>query len=94
MVWMLVCIRARVVGMRGSPFFAGLEQHELLVDIGCCPFPTFGYDIGSISGLFPARLKELRALLPDSRFVPARLAPGVGVVEVFGIEYRDTDVGP
>lgn len=32
--------------------------------------------------------------MPDPRFVPARLAPGLGLVAVLALEYRDTDIRP
>ena len=80
--------------MRDSAYFDGVGQHEIVLDAGPCRLPAFGYDFGWIAADFPARYRALRKLLPDPRFVPARLAPGVGVVHVFCIEYRDTDVGP
>jgi hypothetical protein len=32
--------------------------------------------------------------MPDPRFSPARLAPGLGAVAITCFEYRDTDIGP
>ena len=32
--------------------------------------------------------------MPDPRFCPARLAPGLGAIAVTCFEYRDTDLGP
>jgi hypothetical protein len=56
--------------------------------------PIFYYDGTAAGAVFPARLKALRRLMPDPRFSPARLAPGVGAVAVTCFEYRDTDIGP
>ena len=56
--------------------------------------PIFYYDGTAQTAVFPARLKALREILPDPRFVPARLAPGLGAVAVSCFEYRDTDIGP
>lgn len=56
--------------------------------------PLFYYDGSAQTAIFPARLRELRLMLPDPRFVPARLAPGLGVIAVSCFEYRDTDIGP
>jgi hypothetical protein len=56
--------------------------------------PIFYYEGSAISAIFPARLKALRELMPDPRFCPARLAPGVGTVALTCLEYRDTDIGP
>lgn len=80
--------------MRGSPFFEQVRQID--VEIGGEPgkAPTFYYDGGSMTAVFPARYRELRELMPDRRYVPARLAPGLGVLAITCFEYRDTDVGP
>lgn len=79
--------------MRGSPFFDGVSQVEAEVAGRLAMAPTFYYDASAMTALFPARYGALRRLLPDSRFVPARLAPGLGVVSISCLEYRDTDVG-
>jgi hypothetical protein len=78
--------------MRGSPFFEGVEQSEAQLGDRTIKFPVFYYDGESMTGVFPARLSKLRKLLPDPRFVPARIAPGLGVVTVTCFEYRDTDI--
>ena len=56
--------------------------------------PVFIYDAVITVASFPARLGALRPLMPDHRVSPARLAPGLGVVSVACVEYRDTEVGP
>lgn len=80
--------------MRGSSFFEGIHQ----VDIDCRGepgrTPTFYYDGASMVAVFPARYAALRRLMPDPRFVPARLAPGLGLVALMALEYRDTDLRP
>lgn len=80
--------------MRGSAFFDGIRQIDM--EIGGRPsrVPAFYYDATMMNAAFPARLAGLRDLLPDRSFVPARLAPGVGVLVVSAFEYRDTDLGP
>ncbi len=80
--------------MRGSPFFDGVSQADAEIAGQAVKMPIFYYDGSAITALFPARYGELRKLLPDPRFVPARLAPGLGVVAVNCLEYRDTDIGP
>jgi hypothetical protein len=80
--------------MRGSPFFDGVRQVELTYAGETSAMPIFYYDGSAITALFAARLGALRGLLPDPRFVPARLAPGLGVIGVTAFEYRDTDIGP
>ncbi len=56
--------------------------------------PVFYYDGTAIQAVFAARLGALRRLMPDPRFAPARLAPGLGAVVITCFEYRDTDIGP
>jgi hypothetical protein len=46
-----------------------------------------------MTAMFPAKLGVLRELLPDRRLVPARLAPGVGLVAVMAIDYKSGDAG-
>lgn len=80
--------------MRGSPFFEGVRQVDAEIAGQPAKLPVFYYDAAGIMALFPARYAELRRLLPDRRLVPARLAPGLGVLAVSCLEYRDTDIGP
>lgn len=79
--------------MRASPFFEGINQVELTSAGHTLRLPVFYYDGRAVTAVFPARLAGLRRLLPDSRFVPARLAPGVGLVGITAFEYADTDIG-
>jgi len=79
--------------MPGSSFFDGVAQAEFTADGHELRLPIFYYDGRAVSAVFPARLRALRDLLPDRRFVPARLAPGVGLLAITAFEYTDTDVG-
>jgi hypothetical protein len=80
--------------MRGSAFFEDVRQIDIMVDDHPAKSPLFFYDGSYISAAFPARYRRLRELMPDPRYVPARLAPGLGVVAITCFETRDTDVGP
>lgn len=80
--------------MRVSPFFEGVEQVEATLVGEPAKLPIFYYDGTAQTAVFPARLGALRRMLPDRRFVPARLAPGLGAIGVTCFEYRDTDIGP
>lgn len=80
--------------MRGSAFFKDVRQIDLKIGGELGKVPLFFYDGSYISAAFPARYRALRELMPDPRYVPARLAPGLGVVAVTCFETRDTDVGP
>lgn len=82
---------------RQSGFFEGVEQIDAQFgDSGefAGRVPIFYYDGTAQTAVFPAKLGALRKLLPDPRFVPARLAPGLGAVALTCFEYRDTDIGP
>jgi Acetoacetate decarboxylase (ADC) len=80
--------------MRGSPFFDGVTQVDAEIAGQAAKLPVFYHDASAMTALFPARYAELRRLMPDPRFVPARLAPGLGVLAVSCLEYYDTDIGP
>jgi hypothetical protein len=79
--------------MRGSPFFDGVAQSEVTIAGQPTAVPIFYYDGTSTTAVFAARLGALRRLMPDPRFRPARLAPGLGALAVTCFEYRDTDIG-
>ena len=80
--------------MRGSAFFEDVRQIDMMIGEQPSKSPLFFYDGSYISAAFPARYRRLRELMSDPRYVPARLAPGLGVVAVTCAENRDTDVGP
>lgn len=80
--------------MRGSAFFEGVSQVESTLAGQSLELPVFYYDGTATCAVFPARLGRLRRLMPDPRFQPARLLPGVGTVAIACFEYRDTDIGP
>lgn len=79
---------------RDSTFFDGVDQIDLELDGEACKVPIFYYDGTAQTAVFPARLGALRRMLPDRRFLPARLAPGLGAIGITCFEYRDTDIGP
>jgi hypothetical protein len=80
--------------MRGSPFFDGVKQVDAAIGGEQGKLPCFYYDASSMTATFPARLSALRALMPDPRYVPARFAPGLGIVAISCLEYRDSDIRP
>lgn len=79
---------------RDSAFFDGVSQVDAVLAGEPAKLPIFYYEGTAQTAVFPARLSGLRALLPDPRFVPARLAPGVGALGITCFEYADTDIGP
>ncbi len=80
--------------MRRSSFFDGVAQIEAILEGEAVRLPIFYYDGAAIGAVFPARLGRLRALMPDPRLRPSRLAPGVGAVAITCFQYADTDIGP
>ena len=80
--------------MRGSAFFEDIRQIDFMIGDQLTKTPTFYYDGSYISAVFPARYRRLRELMPDPRYVPARLAPGLGMVLIVCQDLRDTDIGP
>lgn len=77
-----------------SAFFAGLSRTAVRIGNHDLAVPFFVQDASAMTAVFPAHLGALRRLMPDPRFVPARLTPGLGIVAITGFEYRETDVGP
>lgn len=80
--------------MRRSSFFDGVTQIEATLAGEAVRLPIFYYEGVAIGAVFPARLGSLRALMPDPRLRPARLAPGIGAVAITCFQYADTDIGP
>lgn len=80
--------------MTRSPFFDGVTQADVAIAGQPEKLPHFCYDGTATSVVLLARLGALRRLMPDPRFSPARLAPGLGAVAITCFEYRDTDDGP
>ncbi len=80
--------------MRNTPFFDGVTQSEVTIAGQPAKVPIFYYDGTATQAVFAARLGALRRLMPDPRYCPARLAPGIGAVAITCFEYRDTDIGP
>ena len=75
-------------------FFSGVDQLEADIAGVRSKTPTFYRDARCFTLLLPARLLALRRLLPDTRFVPAQVVPGIGAVNLTAFEYYDTDINP
>ena len=80
--------------MRASSIFDGVRQIDVEIAGQPAKLPAFYRDAVEMTAIFPAHFRALRRLLPDQRLEPASLAPGLGVVAVSCLEYRDTDLGP
>lgn len=75
-------------------FFTDIEQVEINVAGGTAKFPIFYRDARMFTIMLPAKVMKLRRMLPDTRFVPAQMLPGVGGLALTAFEYYDTDVQP
>lgn len=75
-------------------FFSGVEQVEMKYDGGKGMMPIFYREARSFTIMLPANWSKLRRALPDPRFQPAQVLPGVGAVALTAFEYYDTDVKP
>ncbi|MHB8894576.1 MAG: acetoacetate decarboxylase family protein [Candidatus Geothermincolia bacterium] len=75
-------------------FFAGIDQVELKVDGGQAKFPIFYRDARMFTVVLPANYLALKRMLPDPRFAPAQVLPGVGAIYLAAFEYFDVDIGP
>jgi hypothetical protein len=80
--------------MTGGSFFDGVEQLELAIDGHDVVLPIFYREASAMSAIFPARYGRLVEVLPDPRFRPVRVAPGVGLLMITAFDYRDSDLGP
>lgn len=56
--------------------------------------PTFYRAARCFTAVFPARLLEMYRRIPDRRFVPVQVLPGIGAVHLTAFDYLDTDIGP
>ena len=75
-------------------FFAGVEQVDVWAAGKKVKLPIFYRDARAYIAVFPASIFALKRLLPDPRFTPAQMFPGVGALGLACFEYHDTDVGP
>jgi len=80
--------------MRNSKsIFEGIRQTKVVIGGFTCTLPLFYIGGTATIGMFPARLSKLRKKSPDSRFEPASIFPGVGIVTVIAFEF-ETTIGP
>jgi hypothetical protein len=75
-------------------FFQGVDQVDVWAAGQKVKLPIFYRDARAYLAIFPANVFELKKLLPDPRFSPAQMLPGVGAVGLACFEYYDTDIGP
>ncbi len=77
-------------------FFAGINQFEYQDEDGySCKWPIFYRSQRGILGIFPAKYRTLKKLLPkDPSIRPVQVLPGVSLMYIMAIESADTDIEP
>jgi hypothetical protein len=77
-------------------FFSGVETKEVRLSTGTqIGLPVRYYDWSAILAHFPAPVKKVQALLPSARLKPALCFPGIAVVSMIAMEYKNiSDVEP
>lgn len=78
----------------GKDFFDGIRQVDVFSAGEKVKLPIFYRDARAHLAIFPASIFALKKILPDPRFVPAQILPGIGGVALASLEYHDTDIGP
>lgn len=75
-------------------FFKGVEQLDAKMGGKKVKLPVFYRSARAMTVVFPALVPSLKKLIPDPRYSPAQIAPGVGAVHLTAFEYYDTDIEP
>lgn len=75
-------------------FFSGVEQVDVVMGDAQAKLPLFYRKARALSAVFPAKLWQVRKAIPDRRFVPAQIAPGVAAIQLAAFEYYDVDIPP
>lgn len=83
-----------MTGLDAESFFEGIHQVDVWAAGRKVKLPLFYRDARAYGAVFPANIFELKKILPDPRFSPAQIFPGVGALAIACFEYRDTDIGP
>ena len=79
-------------GYSRDQLFRGIEQVDAVIKGHKLKLPLFYRDIASFSAVYPARISAIKKLLPEKRFHPARLLPGVGIISFSALQYKNTDI--
>lgn len=77
-----------------ADFFEGVEQVELSIEGKKGRFPVFYRDARMFTLVLPASLFKLYRIMPDPRFTPTQILPGIGGISLTAFEYFDTDIEP
>lgn len=76
--------------------FSDINQFEYQDEDGYfCKWPIFYRKQRAILGVFPARYRALKQLLPkDPTIRPVQILPGISLLYIMAIESADTDIEP
>jgi len=77
-----------------ADFFEGIDQVELSIEGKKGRFPVFYRDARMFTIVLPANILKLYKALPDPRFTPTQILPGIGGISLTAFEYFDTDIEP
>ncbi len=77
-----------------NDFFKDVEQLDAIMGGKKVKLPVFYRSARAMTAVFPALIPGLKKLIPDSRYSPAQIAPGVGAIHLTAFEYYDTDIEP
>lgn len=75
-------------------FFSEVEQVDVFMGGFKTKLPLFYRKARGFNAVFPANLWRVREALPDRRFEPAQILPGVAAIQLAAFEYYDQDVPP
>ncbi|MBC7247194.1 MAG: acetoacetate decarboxylase family protein [Actinobacteria bacterium] len=75
-------------------FFDGVEQVEAQLVGKEAKLPVFYRSARAMTAVFPATVLALKKLIPDPRYSPAQMVPGIGALHLTAFEYYDTDIEP
>ena len=79
--------------MRGE-LFEGIKQWEFERDDIKAKLPVFYYDNTTLTAIYTASTKKVKAHLPHPAMRPVELFPGRCLVAFTAFEYRETDIDP
>ena len=77
-----------------SDFFNGVKQWAFDWEGRTGKLPVFYYDNTTISAIYTANSRQVKALLPHPKMRPVELLPGKCLVAITCFEYRKTDIDP
>jgi|GEM_PF-316271 len=78
-----------------TDFFKGIKQWAFFqADDREGKLPCFYYDTTSLTAIYTAATREIRALLPRKEMYPLEVIPGRCLIAFTAFEYRKTDIDP